>query len=231
MDAGQDTLTEAQRNRAIELIVHHAIETDDAAAVYTGLSKHYGTAGEPFLQYVIQNTDAVRKVFNASLEKVKQCFGEMDAQRFGVWALAAAMAGGVIARKLGLVQCDPEKVVLDVVPILRKQADNTLSPEQQFVEIVREWLTREVDKVTETGLGASKHIGVAIDPIARRDGADLYLHTNRLRDELRSRQVSMSILRDFMDSHGITSKKMRLASGTPPVQCYVVPTPLIFGDE
>ena len=231
MDAGQDTLTEAQRNRAIELVVHNPIDSSDAADVYQGLSKHFGTAGEPFLQYVIQNTDQVRKLFNASLDKIKASFGEMDAQRFGVWALAAAMTGGMIARKLDLVQCDPEEVVLKVVPVLRQQADNTLTPEEQFIEIVREWLSRESDKVADTGTAGGYNIGYLNDPIARKDGPDLYLHNTRLRGELRDQQVSMSVLRDFLDTHGIKNKKMRLASGLPPVQCYVLPTALIFPEE
>lgn len=231
MDAGQDTLTEAQRNRAIEIIVHNTIDSDDAALVYKGLSKHYGTAGESFLQYVIQNTDNVRSLFDSCLLKIKAAFGDMDAQRFGVWALAAAMAGGVIARKLNLVQCDPERVVLDVVPVMRQQADNTLSPEEQFIEVVREWLTRESDKIADTGTSGGYNIGFLNDPIARKDGADLYLHNSRLRDELRSQQVSMSVLRDFMETHGIKNKKMRLASGMPPVQCSVLPLAMVFGEE
>ena len=230
MDAGQDTLTEAQRNRAIEIIVATPVAEADAAKVYDGLSKHYGTAAVPYLQFVINNRDTVQELFGRCLLKIKESFGEMNAQRFGVWALAAAMTGGVIAKKLGLVQCDPEAVVMQVVPTLREQADRTMSPEQQFVEIVREWLTRESDKIAHTSGGAI-NVGFLNDPIARKDGPDLYLHSTRLREELRTQQVSMSVLRDFIEQNGFQNKKMRLATGMPPVQCYVVPTALIFNEE
>ena len=230
MDAGQDTLTEAQRNRAIEIVVAEGITTEDAATVYNGLSKHYGTAAVPFLNYIINNPKQVRALFDKSLTKIKDAFGEMDAQRFGVWALAAAMAGGLIAKKAGLIDCDPVAAVLAVVPTLREQADNTLSPEEQFVEVVREWLARESAKVVNSASGGFA-IGHVEDAIARIDGGDLYLHNNRLREELRDRQVSLSVLRGFLEQHGIVRKKMRLSSGAPPVNSYVIPKDLVFPEK
>lgn len=227
MDAGQDTLTEAQRNRAIELIITQGIEDKQASQVYNAISKNHGVAAAPYLQWVISNKEKCVTLFDAALKKVKNNLGDADAQRFGVWALAAALTGGLIARELNLIDRNPWDIVQHVIPVLRQQTDDTDAPEEMFVNTLSEWLTRESAKVVYSN---GPNIGLVDDPIARCDGSDLYVHQARLKVELRDQQVSMSILRNFITEHDITRTSMRLASGTPPVRVLKLPAYLVFDD-
>jgi len=227
MESDQGTLTEAQRNRAIELMVTHEVPAKLAAEVYGATSKNYGVAAVPFLQYVIANTEEVTALCEASLQRIKESFAGPDAQRFGLWALAAALAGGMIAKKLGLISIDPWHVISTVVPVLQAQAENTMDPEQLFLQVVQEWLARESSRIAQT-TGAM--LGYVDDAIARIDGADLYLHSSKLKKELREHNVSVGVLKDFLKQHDTSLQKMRLASGAPPVQTLRIPTALIFAN-
>lgn len=228
MEANQTHLTEAQRNRAIELIIDTAVPSDIAAQIYQATSKHYGLAAAKFMQYVIQHRDEVTKLTHECVDKVKGAFEGQDAQRFGVWALAAALAGGMVARKLELIKFDPWEIVQEIVPNLQEQGERTLTPEEQFVEAVREWLTEYSDRVTTTLNGG---LGFADDPIAKLDGPDIYVHSTRFRKALRERQVSLQILRRYLGKYGETNIKQRLAKGTPPVTCIRLPRDWIYGEE
>ena len=225
MESDQGTLTEAQRNRAIELVVNNAVPAPVAARIYAATSQNHGVAAVPFLQYVIANPDKVRAVCDAALERVKKEFRGPDAQRFGIWALAAALAGGLIAKKLGLVECDPVQIIRSIVPHLEQQAQETLAPEGLFVQVVQEWLTQESSRVTSSNGGA---LGYADDAIARIDGEVLYLHSSRLKAQLRERNVSQHILKEYLTTQGVAYVKARLSSGTPPVNCLCIPRGLIF---
>ena len=225
MEADQGTLTEAQRNRAIEMVVQNAVPAPVAAKIYAATSQNHGVASVPFLQYIIAHPEAVRKICDAALERVKREFKGPEAQRFGIWALAAALAGGVIAKKLGLINCDPVQIIHSVVPHLEIQAQETMTPEGLFVQSVQEWLARENDHVVHSANGV---LGFVDDAIARIDGDKLYLHSSRLKAELRERNVSQNILKDYLNQQGVAYIKARLASGAPPVNCVCIPKALIF---
>ena len=227
MEANQAHLTEAQRNRAIELIVENAVPQDTATAVYKASGQHYGVAGEVYLQYLIENRDACRQLALRAVEQVKDAFEGQDSQRFGVWALAAALAGGMIAKKLGLIPFSPWGVIEAVVPTLQQQGEQTLTPEEQFLEVMREWLTEESDRVS---VCANGRMGFVDSPVARLDGADLYLHSTLFKEELRRRNVSLSVIKQLIKENAQTGIKMRLAQGTPPVSCIRFPSKMVYSD-
>lgn len=228
MEANQSHLTEAQRNRAIELIVDEAVPANDATEIYKATGQNYGKAAEVYMQYLIEHKETCKDLALRAVEQVKDAFEGQDAQRFGVWALAAALAGGQIARKLGLIPYNPWSVIEGVVPTLKTQADQTLTPEEQFLEVLREWLTAESDRVCQCANG---RMGFVDDPIARRDGADLYIHSTKFKEELRMRQVSLSVVRKLLQENARTGIKVRLAQGTPPVSAICLPASMVYKDE
>lgn len=228
MEASQSHLTEAQRNRAIELIVDTPVPTADASAIYTATSRNYGVAAQVYMQHLIQNRAEVQALAAECVEWVKRLLEGQDAQRFGIWALSAALAGGIIAKRLGLIQYDVEHILHHVIPSLKDQSEATMTPEEQFVQVVREWLAEHSQQVS---VSAGGNLGVVDDPIARRDGQHLYLHSSRLKEALRDRKVSLHVVRDFLKKHARTGAKARLAQGTPPVAVVVLPTELIYEKE
>jgi len=227
MEASQSHLTEAQRNRAIELIVEHAVPAQAATELYKATGQNYGVAGEVYMQYLIQNRDTCRDLAQRAVEQVKGAFEGQDAQRFGIWALAAALAGGMIAKKLGLVPFSPWKVIESVVPTLQSQGEQTQTPEQQFLDVLREWLTSESDRVC---ICANGRMGFVDDPVARRDGDDLYIHSTKFKQELRDRNVSLAVVKKLLTENAETGIKVRLAQGTPPVSAIRLPSSMVYND-
>ena len=230
MDADQGTLTEAQRNRAIEIVVKTRIADTDAAQVYGAISANHGVAAEPYLRYIINNKTKVNAIYEASIAKVKEAFGEAEAQRFGVWALAAALAGGLIAKQLGLITRNPWDIVKQIVPILRNQTDSVASHEDMFFEVTKEWLAQNSDHIASTSAGGAR-LGLVDDPIARIDGAIMFIHKRRLHHELRDNNISPAMLKDFLVQNNISTVTIRLAQGTPGIRSYQIPTKLLFNRE
>jgi len=179
------------------------------------------------MQYLIQNREKCRKLALHAVELVKDAFQGQDAQRFGIWALAAALAGGMIAKKLGLIPFSPWGVIEKVVPTLQVQSEETQTPEEQCLDALREWLTQESDRVCFT---AGTNLGHVDDPIARRDGPDLYIHSALFKKELRERRISASVIKRLIDREAETRIKARLSSGTPGVWVLRFPASLVYDD-
>lgn len=94
-------------------------------SLYTVLNENYGHAGEVYIHWLVQNTNQAKKIVNQIREHIEEKVLSDGRDRFWVSGVSCCIAGGYIARQLGLIRFDPMPVLewaCDKIKMLRWSA-------------------------------------------------------------------------------------------------------------
>src|SRR5690606_17842995 len=106
---------EAHRRRLLELYFPTALPYDVGAHVDAGIEANAGSAAEPFFRALCAVREEIPAMFARVQEWLRGQTQLPDANRFALWTLTAAVVGGTVARAAGLIDFDPQAVVLEVL--------------------------------------------------------------------------------------------------------------------
>lgn len=233
LELDQRDVEEAHRRRMLEVSFPGAMDGVDGGRVDTGIRDNYGVAGEVYLQYVCRIREHIPQLMEAALRHVR-AQGLPDANRFGAWTLAAAMVGGQIAKELGLIRYDVNRVCNKVAKMLGGQAEATLLDADRAQNAILEWLTANSKRICfwregSVGMNAGQPVD---DPICRVVGGAVFVHRSRMNEMLREERLSVSQLKPWLERIQMAPPaRVRLAPGTPPVPAYRLKTELLGFDE
>lgn len=71
---------------------------------------HYGLAGPRYIQHVVNNLDAVRQGAHDAILAAEKSFGMDQKERFWSQAMGLALYGGKLAREIGVIDFDPDRI-------------------------------------------------------------------------------------------------------------------------
>lgn len=222
LEMPEANIQEAHRRRIIEIPFDDPISQDDATLLANTLQEDYGTAIDPFMEYVVANKERVQSqvesVLNSDLYKKIP-----PTNRFGKWTVACAQVAGEIAKKVGMIKFDVLPVVNRVLATL---ANNALAVKND-VEIAKSALcaflyqnngninvwSSNKDAVDQT---------VVRSVIARFDPATdaFFMQKNTFAQVVRDAGVSLHNIEGWMRTVGIATRPERLGSALPVVTCY-----------
>ena len=100
------------------------------------LAQNYGAAGREYLQYVIKHRDAVGAQLTKLRSKMAPNSQDETRERFYLDAIATALVGGAVAKKLGLIDFDLnaiKKWAMDHVKSLRTNRVASLSTVEDYL--------------------------------------------------------------------------------------------------
>ena len=222
LEFDQKTVEEAHRRRVLEVYFSNAMGSEDGAALERGLRENAGTAAEPYLQMLCKMRKQVPELFEKAVQRVRSEALIPDANRFGIWTLAAALVGGSIARAAGLIQLDPWAVVRGAMTKFVEDAQDTRTDEERTVDTLREFLTRNTARVVFWSSG-SNDLGSPVDnPLARvYENGIVAVHRKEVRDLLREERISQRAVSAWLDENVEETKTVRLAPGSSPVWAYL----------
>lgn len=83
----------------------------EADRIFNELSKHYGVAGEVYVDFIVRNREVVEKAVALMQENLNKRLGLRREERFWGAALTAALTGLHFANKLGLVGFSPKSIM------------------------------------------------------------------------------------------------------------------------
>ena len=83
------------------------------------LKRVYGTAHVPYLQYVMRNVEATRKLWKETQIKLDTAIGFRAPDRFPSATASTCVTGLIIAKRLGLVNWDIPSLVRWLIPTMR----------------------------------------------------------------------------------------------------------------
>ena len=216
------------------------------------LGEHYGHAGKVYVQYVMSNLEAARKLINEVRVKVDKAAGLTSENRFWSAFATNTMAGLLLAKRAGLVEYDTGKVFKWAISMLKQNknyvTDMNASVEEVLNDYIHEhwsnvlWIksTDDLRKQNNNGLDSL----VVPDALPRgklvaRYETDLkkaYLIPKPLKAWCGEQQINYAaFLEDLKAKMGATKMKIRLSKGThmqlPPTDVIVVGCSIEGSDE
>lgn len=152
-----DASAEAMRVFEFTMSRQNVLSKEDAMTeIDDRLAANYGHAGDIFIEYVVQHQDEVRDLIRKVGREFDTLAGITTMERYWSAVVATSLAGGIIAKQLGLCAFDIESIKLWVADQVRQMrgtvASNTRGPEEMLVE----FLNQNIGYTLVVGGGQSK---------------------------------------------------------------------------
>ncbi len=249
--SNESMLSKVQNNRAkpegetYRFLEYHAQKYNFATKAETdalskGVGRHYGHAGVPFIQYIIQNKDEVRKIIETVQRQIDTKAGLDQKDRFWSTTVAVTVTACMLGKKLGLLDYDPKPLrdwAIDLVQDNKRMVrESTLSIQSHVTNFVSDnygsvlWIKSTDDRRTETTSGEGIDSLVVPDQqprvkfVARyeTDTHMLYLLPKPFQRWCAEQRLNyQSALNEIISEMGGSRRKMRIGKGTkfdlPPV--------------
>ena len=249
-------MPKAEAQRILEVKVDRlfsdAEDKEEQDIFSADLNNHYGHAGKVYIQYVISNLDAVKKLLDEVRIKVDKAAGLTAENRCWSAITSDTLAGLILAKRAGLVDYDIGKVFKWAVGMLKENKHYVSDMSASVGDILNDYIhehwsnvlwiksTDDLRKQNQNGLDSL----VVPDALPRgqlvaRYETDLkkaYLIPKPLRVWCGEQQINYSaFLQDLKTKMGATKIKMRLSKGThmqlPPTDVIVVSCSIEGSDE
>ena len=142
---------DAERERVFEVnirdyIYPHSKETSDA--FQNAIAKDvYGVAAEPYLRWLVDNVDKAREFFLTTQQRLDAAAGLSSKNRMVSAGFAAHLAGGMIAKQLGLIQFDMKRVFNLVVRLIRERAMYLEATKKSPVEYIVQYVSEHYNNI------------------------------------------------------------------------------------
>jgi hypothetical protein len=94
----------------VNIVKPEELNPNFATGLSTILKNNYGIAGDIYIQTVVKDLDASLALFERVKTKLNNKLGATSSERFWVAGLASMLTGGYIARELGLINWDIDKL-------------------------------------------------------------------------------------------------------------------------
>jgi len=216
------------------------------------LDNHYGTAGKEYVQYVITNLDAVKKLIEEVRVKIDTAAGLTSENRFWSAFATNTIAGLMLAKRAGLIDYDVGKVFKWAVSLLKQNkhyvSDMNASVEEVLNDYIHEhwsnvlWIKSTDDLRKQNNNGLDSLVVPEALPrgklVARyeTDIKKAYLIPKPLKAWCGEQQINYAaFLEDLKTKMNATKAKMRLSKGThmqlPPTDVIVVSCSIEESDE
>jgi|SRR5690625_1895016 len=219
----QRDIQEAHRRRLLEVHFETVMDLETGRAISEGIEANAGAVGGVYLQQLAK----ARKEIPALFEQAERALAKRgllpDANRFGLWTLAAAIVGGSIAKAMGLIDFSPMEVIEDVLQQSGAHMEDVKSEPERAADALREWLARESKRVSHWEQGGVNVDELVDDPIARnfKDGT-MAVHKRLFSDMLLEENISRAGLKHWFKKIATDERTVRLAPGTPGVWCLLI---------
>ncbi len=230
----------AEAQRILEVKVGRKLfdTKEETDVLGMSLENNYGLAAIPYLQWVMQNKEQVKQMLAKTQARVDQAAGLTAENRFWSVHVACTLTGLIIAKKMGLIDFDIEKIYKWALGMVKNNkiaaTDMNSSVEETLNDYFSEnWGSFLWIKSTDDLRGNTERIIPEIMPRGQlvgryeTDVKKAYLIPKPLKAWCAKQQINYSsFIEDINVKLGGSKKKMRLSKGThlnlPPTQVIVV---------
>jgi hypothetical protein len=233
--SGFKDMPKAEAQRILEIKVDRlfvkAADKEEQDKFSKAIVSNYGHAGVIFVQHVMKNVDSTRTLFEKVQKRVDEENGLTSENRFWSAGAAATLTALIIARKIGLLNYDPEQVFKFISNEIQKNkrisAEMTGSAEEYINDYIHEnygnilWIKSTDDLRAINGNGIDELIVPEQQPrgklVARyeTDVKRLYLAPKPFKHWCTEQQINYaSLMTDLAECMNARKAKMRLGKGT-----------------
>ena len=159
----------AEVNRLFEYTVDSnlALGRDSATEVFRTIQNNYGHIGERYVQYLVGHTAEHQAKIDQLTAHIDAATNAQPDERFWSAIAAVAIYGGLIARKLGLIQFEITPILEWVITTIKSMRDGKIDMVRDSISLLGQFLDenanhRVVVKVDEDN--PKKGVSQVIDP-------------------------------------------------------------------
>jgi hypothetical protein len=191
----------------------------------------YGHAGIPYIQYIIANIESVQALMSQVQSKIDTAAGLTAENRFWSAGAAATLTGVLIAKKLGLVNYDTNKLFKYILRLLKENKSASADMNSSAIETLNDYFhehwgsilkiksTDDLRKGQRNGLDGL--VIPELDPKVRlvgryeTDTKIAFLSPKPLRAWCGKQQLNYPAFKqELEDDFGAKTVKVRLTKGT-----------------
>jgi len=210
------------------------LDKAEAKRIFGGLQNNYGLAGEPYAQFLVQNLEEV-------IEMALQVQARFDVaaridtrERFWSGMIAANLAGGMIAKKLGLHDIPIQAIFNWAVKEVDNMRESTKLSMDDYAAMIGEFLLKHNMNILIINRHSTSKSGIAATPIVQPrssiyvryepDTERIQIVRSVLKEFCVDKQITFNDLLDGLNREGsfISSARTRIDIGTdmhaPPVE-------------
>jgi hypoxanthine phosphoribosyltransferase len=213
-----------------------AIPTDYAKQMFDfQLLENYGHAGPIYIQWVINNLEDVKRTLKVVQEKVDRELKLTQRERFWSAKLAANLTGGMIARRLKIIDWDMQRIYAWATSMVFETREDVEAPHISTMAVLGDYLNRNIHNILVVDDGVDSRSNLAPAPLHEPRGAlyarfepdtkRLFLDYKHFREECIMAQINYKeVIKDFKKCGayiGTTNKRLSkgMAMTTPSVYC------------
>lgn len=230
---------EAELMRLFEFNIEkpEELDADFAQGLKLILENNYGIAGEIFIKAIVADLSTALNLYKKVKTKVNNALGVTSRERYWAVSFSCMLTGGYIARKLGLVDWDIDKLFELLVSLAKTKRVEVDNNAVDYNSVLGEFLSENKGAILQingkvderTGLPNAPIFNPTVRVIGRYepDNKVLYVIRTAFKDYCVKRQISYAAAITFIQG-GIVPKgdaRVRIMKGTgvdaPPVPVLV----------
>jgi len=202
------------------------LDPDYAQGLSLALTQNYGHAGDIYLKAVLRDVngtkalqDKIRKIINREI-KAK------SSERMWIAGISSKIAGGYIAKSLGIITWDMDKLFKLVIKELKLKRGEAASEKMSFNSVLGEFLSEHKGAILQINGKADARSGIEQAPIFNPniriigryepDTSRLYILQSAFKDYCVKRQIpyNSAVIASGDDIKFIEKKNVRIMKGT-----------------
>lgn len=215
---------------------HSAIPTDYAKQMFDHqLMENYGHAGSIYIQWLLNNLEDAKATLKVVQAKIDRELKLTQRERFWSAKVAANITGGMIARRLKIIDWDMKRIYEWATGMIHETRQDVEPPHTSTSAILGDYLNRHIHNILVVNGAVDKRSNIEAVPDLEPKGPlyvrfepdtkRLYVDYKHLREECVRTQINFkSFLADMKKSGAyIKADNKRLSKGmrvnTPSVYC------------
>lgn len=212
----------AEFNRIVEYHVNEEFPRKEATAMYRAVQTNYGHAGRAYAKYLVENQDRLKEDIDAMTAIIDQHTGATNDERFWSATIACGIYGGLLAKKLGLIDFDVARLIPWAVKTVREMRKNKRDSTQDVAAVLSSIIdkyiggTIVIEKQFKGG-NATTDVFVRGGIVARleRESGTYWISKAILKQELQKRFVSWAKFKEELaDVIVSVDERITLGRGT-----------------
>ena len=234
---------EAMRVLSYQITAHNSAAKEETDEFARGVGDHRGFAGVEFVKYMLAHPQEVKALLESVQRKIDKKTGMQQKHRFWSVQVSVVMTALLIARDIGLVKYDAQRMMNWVVQLVKSNmlasAAQQISVETLITDYVSEhygnilWIKSTDDLRTLNGNGLDNLVVPDQQPrgqlVARyeTDLKRLFLLPKPLREWCHKNRLNYdSVVAEATKELNAERRKVRLSKGTkmnlPPADCLIM---------
>ena len=140
------------------------------------LNQNYGHAGEIYASYLVNNLEEVKNLLLVTQRKIDTEMQLTQRERFWSAVVAANMAGGQIAKRIGLIDWDLKAIYSFATSLVQDLRQTNTAPLIPITEIVGQYCNRYCQNILSTYDEVDARTNLAMQPVREPRGELLIRH-------------------------------------------------------